>query len=83
MFQYPNVANLGEIMKVLSLFPKFIDEDANKALKFEVTCLELKAILQWFIRGESITHDGILVEFYIVFFLEKWHVASGRRFKMP
>ena len=45
LFKEPEGCNIQEILKVINLFPRLIDEEMNKSLRDEVTEEELEKIV--------------------------------------
>jgi hypothetical protein len=43
----PKVANIGEIMKIIRLFPRLIDDEMNIELEAEVSKKEIKEVLNY------------------------------------
>jgi hypothetical protein len=65
--------NIGEIMRVLRLFPRFFIDEMNTIMEAEVIGEELEYVLGAFKKEKSPGLDGSMVEFYHGFyeFLEK------------
>jgi hypothetical protein len=72
IYKEPKRENLAEILKVISYFPRMINEELNEDLYILVTKEELFSILQYFKKDKSPGPDGWLVEFYIEFFDSLW-----------
>eukprot|EP00253_Pinus_taeda_P030204 PITA_30204 len=60
--------NILEIMRIIELFPSFVNQEDSEELMKEVTMAELEATLKWFKRDKSPGPDGWTIEFYISFF---------------
>jgi hypothetical protein len=52
LFKESNASNIGEIMKVVSLFPRFFDDEMNLIMDSPVTKSELKSILSSFKKAK-------------------------------
>jgi hypothetical protein len=68
LFKEPDEANIGKVMKIVSLFPKHIDDQMNKDLDEEVTKEELKAVLNSFKKVKSPGPDGWTVKIFWGFY---------------
>jgi hypothetical protein len=53
LFQEPSGCNIAEILKVVSYFPRMIDEYKNENLEAEVPKEELKCVLQSFKKTKN------------------------------
>ena len=60
--------NIHEILKVLSMFPRLINEEMNNSMKEEVTEEELEKIVYSFQKGKSSGPNGFTIEFFQGFF---------------
>ena len=56
--------NIQEILKILILFPRLINEQMNNSLKEEVSEEELEKIVYSFQKGKSPDPDGFTIEFF-------------------
>ncbi|MCY6488080.1 hypothetical protein, partial [Actinobacillus pleuropneumoniae] len=61
-----------EIIKIIVLFPRFVDDDTMEELNIPISMGELEAILKWFRKDKSLGFDGSPVEFYLTF-LDLFH----------
>jgi hypothetical protein len=68
LFKESDVANIGEIMKVVRLFPRFFNDEMNEIMESEVTKEELKVVLGNFKKAKSPGPDGWIVEFFLGFY---------------
>lgn len=64
----PPEANLVEIIRVVGLFPIYVDLETRESLLSLVTMGELEATIKWFKKDKSPRLDGWSIEFYISFF---------------
>eukprot|EP00253_Pinus_taeda_P032607 PITA_32607 len=60
--------NILEIMRIIELFPSFVDQEDSEELMKEVYMAELEATLKWFKKDKSPGLDGWTIEFYLAFF---------------
>ena len=60
--------SIAYIVKIVGLFPHFVDQDGNETLRKEVSALKLLATLQSFQKDTSLGPDGWPVEFYLGFY---------------
>ena len=68
MFKEPTWCNIQEILEVIHLFPKMIDEEMNILLKAEVTEEELEKVAYSCQKGKSPSSDGLTIEFFQGFY---------------
>jgi hypothetical protein len=68
IYKEPVKENIGEIMKVVSYFPRMIEEEKNKSLFRVATKEELRRVLHTFQKDKSLGLDGWPAEFYLDFF---------------
>jgi hypothetical protein len=52
-YQEPERENISKIVKLVSYFPRFIDEEANEELMSEITNIELKSVVDSFQKDKS------------------------------
>ena len=69
LFKEPEGCNIQEILKVIILFPRLINEEMNNSLKEEVTKKELEKIIYSFQKGKSHGLDGFTIEFSRVYLI--------------
>lgn len=62
------IANLVEIIRVVHLFPWFVDIEDEDNLMRPITIQELWDTLKWFQRDKIQGPDGWPIEFYLPFF---------------
>eukprot|EP00253_Pinus_taeda_P027834 PITA_27834 len=67
-YRAPPYANLAEIIQVAQLFPRFVDQEADRELSKEITIGELKATIKWFKKDKSPGSSRWLIKFYLYFF---------------
>jgi hypothetical protein len=83
LFMEKDENNIGEIIRVVRLFPRFFNDEMNTIMEAEVTGQELKSALGFFNKAKSPGPNGWTVEFYLGFydFLEKdiLHVIEESR----
>ena len=58
LLKYLTTINIGELMKVIRIFPILFGQTMNEALEDKVSMEELKANLQNFKRAESLGPNG-------------------------
>ena len=68
LYKAPQQSSLTEIIKVATLFPRYVDQNSTKDLLALVTFGELEYVLKWFKKDNSPDPDGWSVEFYLDFF---------------
>eukprot|EP00253_Pinus_taeda_P002467 PITA_02467 len=68
IYRAPADVNILEIMRIIELFPRFVDQEDSEELMKEVTMAELEATLKWFKKDKSPGPDGWTIEFYLAFF---------------
>lgn len=68
LLKAPRGATLSEIVRIIGLFPCFIDQDESDDLIKPVSMGELEITLQWFKKDKSPGLDGWSVEFYMAFY---------------
>jgi hypothetical protein len=68
IFKEPERANIGEILKVISYFPRMLEDEDNEELFKEVSREELSKFLSSFQKDRCPGPDRWLVEFYLDFF---------------
>eukprot|EP00253_Pinus_taeda_P008270 PITA_08270 len=68
IYKAPADVNILEIMRIIELFPSFVNQEDSEELMKEVTMAELEATLKWFKRDKSPGPDGWTIEFYLSFF---------------
>jgi hypothetical protein len=68
IFEEPTSANIGEILRVISLFPRLVNEEDNERMFMSVTKEELLYVLSTFKKDRSLGLDGWTVEFFLDFF---------------
>ena len=64
LFEEPKGYNIQEILKVINLFPRLIDEEMNKSLRDEVIEEELEKIVYSIHKGKSPGLNGITIEIF-------------------
>jgi hypothetical protein len=65
LFKESDVANIGDIIKVVRLFPRFFNDDMNEIVDSKVTKEELKVVLGNFKKAKSPGPDGWTMEFFL------------------
>ena len=68
LYKDPQHSTLVEVIKVTSIFPKFVDHNTVVDLFEPITLEELKAVLKWLKKDKSPGPDGFSVEFLLAFF---------------
>ena len=68
LFKEPEGCNIQEILKVINLFPRLIDEEMNNSLGEEVTKEELEKIVYFIQKGKIPGPDGTTIEFFQGFY---------------
>ena len=61
LFKEPACCNIQEILEVINLFPRMIDEEMNNLLKEEVTEEELEKVVYSCQKGKIL---GLTIEFF-------------------
>lgn len=68
LFRAPEQASIVEVITVAQLFPRFVEEEGNRALMREVSEEELKKVLSSFQKDKSPGPDGWSIEFFLDLF---------------
>lgn len=68
LFEAQPGTSIEEIIRMVGLFPYFIDQQGNEALMKEISVAKLLTTLRTFQRDKSHRPDGWLVEFYLGFY---------------
>eukprot|EP01018_Ginkgo_biloba_P032610 Gb_14068 [translate_table: standard] len=68
LFKEPDRINIGEIIKVVTYFPRMVGNEDNAILFREITKEELLVVLNALQKEKSPGPDGWSVEFYLDFF---------------
>eukprot|EP00253_Pinus_taeda_P019805 PITA_19805 len=68
IYRAPTNVNLTEIIQVVQLFPRVVEQEDARELTMEVTLGELEASLKWFKKDKSPGLDGWPIELYLAFF---------------
>ena len=65
LYKEPAQESIAEVIRVVELFPRFVEEEDNLALMEEVTEEELKGVLQSFQKDKSLGPYGWSIEFFL------------------
>jgi hypothetical protein len=68
LFREPSDFPIGEILRVINLFPRAINKYMNMSLQEEIIEKEILATLSSFKKGKILGPDGMIVEFYLGFY---------------
>lgn len=68
LYQEPERANLAKILKVISFFPRMVNEEDNEVLFSPITKEELNNVLYSFKKERSMSPNDWSVKFFIDFF---------------
>lgn len=68
LFEAQEGTSIAEVIQLLRLFPRFVDQDGNDSLMKEVSDSELLATLKSFQCDKSLGPDGWPMEFYLAFY---------------
>jgi hypothetical protein len=68
LFKESATSNIGEIVKVVSMFPRFFDEEVNVGIEAIVSKEELKVVLSSFKKEKTPSPDGWTIKFYFIFY---------------
>ena len=68
LFKEPIRCNIQEILEVINLFTRMIDEEMNILLKAEVSKEELEKVVYSCQKGKSPDPDGLTIEFFQGFY---------------
>ena len=64
LFKEPVGCNIQEILEVINLFPRMINEEMNNLFKEEVTEEELEKVVYSCQKGKIPGPDGLTIEFF-------------------
>lgn len=68
LYRDPHNASLEEIIRVVCLFPRSVDQDDDEDFLKPLSMGELESTLKWFKKDKSPGPDGWHVQFYTAFF---------------
>jgi hypothetical protein len=68
LFKESAASNIDEIVKVISLFPRFFDEEVNAGMEAVVSKEELKVLLSSFKKRKSPNLNNWTIEVYLGFY---------------
>lgn len=68
LLRAPPDANLVDIIRVVILFPRYVDQDACEDIINIVTMREVEATIKRFNKDKILGPDGWSIEFYISLF---------------